>query len=86
MKITFTAPGWEDCTSWTHDRKMLTRTNRLLTGRHESPVTDTATITDAEEVTPRPSRRSAPDPTSTDHAVRPTSIHHVSGLDLDATG
>jgi hypothetical protein len=46
------------------------------------PVSDDATATGAEEMTARPSRRSAPDPASTDHEVRPAPIHHVSGLDL----
>lgn len=30
MRISFTSHGWEDYTSWTDDRKMLTRINRLI--------------------------------------------------------
>ena len=30
MKIAFTAHGWEDSTSWSGDRKVLARINRLI--------------------------------------------------------
>jgi toxin YoeB len=41
VKIVFTTHGWDDYTSWTDDRKMLTRINRLITEAARDPGTGT---------------------------------------------
>ena len=41
MRIVFTSHGWEDSTSWTGDRKMLARINRLITEAARDPATGT---------------------------------------------
>ena len=38
MRITFTTEGWEDYTSWTDDRKMVRRINRLTTEASRTPA------------------------------------------------
>ncbi len=30
MKVSFTREGWEDCTSWTNERTILKRLNRMI--------------------------------------------------------
>ena len=37
MRITFTAPGWDDYTSGVGDRKTLARINRLITEAARDP-------------------------------------------------
>jgi toxin YoeB len=37
VKIVFTPHGWEDYASWAGDRKILTRTNRLITEAARDP-------------------------------------------------
>lgn len=41
MKVAFTAQAWEDYTSWTGDRKALTRINRLINEAARDPGTGT---------------------------------------------
>jgi toxin YoeB len=41
VKIVFTPHGWNDHTSWTGDRKTLTRINRLITEAARDPGTGT---------------------------------------------
>lgn len=38
MRIVFTSHGWEDYTSWTGDRKTLSRINRLITEAARDPA------------------------------------------------
>jgi putative transposase len=52
---------------WTEGRRYLGLD--VLARCRIRPVSDIDTATGAEEVTARPSRRSAPDPTSTGHAL-----------------
>jgi toxin YoeB len=37
VRITFTAHGWDDYTSWVGDRKTLARINRLITAAARDP-------------------------------------------------
>ena len=37
MRIVFTTHGWEDYASWTGDRKVLARINRLITEAARDP-------------------------------------------------
>jgi toxin YoeB len=37
VRISFTAHGWEDYTSWSDDRKMMTRINRLIREASRDP-------------------------------------------------
>jgi toxin YoeB len=37
VKITFTAHGWDDYVSWSGDRKILNRLNRLITEASRDP-------------------------------------------------
>jgi toxin YoeB len=41
VRIVFTSHGWEDYASWTGDRKMLARINRLITEAARDPATGT---------------------------------------------
>lgn len=41
MRIVFTTHGWSDCTSWSGDRTVLTRTNRLITEAARDPGSGT---------------------------------------------
>jgi toxin YoeB len=41
VKITFTANGWDDYVSWSGDRKILNRINRLITEASRDPGTGT---------------------------------------------
>jgi toxin YoeB len=38
VRIVFTTHGWEDYTSWTGDRKVLSRINRLITEAARDPA------------------------------------------------
>lgn len=38
MRIAFTDTGWDDYTSWTDDRKMLRRINRLIDEATRDPA------------------------------------------------
>lgn len=38
MRVTFTDDGWADYCSWTGDRKMLTRINRLMDESRRDPA------------------------------------------------
>jgi toxin YoeB len=37
VRISFTTHGWEDCTSWADDRRMLARINRLIREASRDP-------------------------------------------------
>ena len=39
--ISFSSKGWEDCTSWSGDRKMLQRVNRLIAEAERDPASGT---------------------------------------------
>jgi toxin YoeB len=41
VKIVFTSNGWDDYTSWSGDRKMLNRINRLITEASRDPGSGT---------------------------------------------
>lgn len=41
MRYCFTADGWDDYLSWTDDRKMLRRLNRLITEAARAPESGT---------------------------------------------
>jgi toxin YoeB len=41
VRIAFSAHGWADCTSWTGDRRVLQRINRLITEAARDPGTGT---------------------------------------------
>lgn len=38
MKISFTKDGWEDYTSWTNERAILTRLNRMIEEAARDPA------------------------------------------------
>ncbi|MCO7220266.1 Txe/YoeB family addiction module toxin [Klenkia sp. PcliD-1-E] len=41
MRVVFTPNGWADYSSWSGDRKTLTRLNRLITEAARDPATGT---------------------------------------------
>jgi toxin YoeB len=45
VKITFTPNGWDDYVSWSGDRKILNRINRLITEASRDPGSGTGTGT-----------------------------------------